>query len=155
METAFTLKLPVVLSQSDLAMRSTELGDALQERAQVEFDRKQAANGYSRQIKAIDRKIGELGQVVRTGEESRLVECTERANFGDRTVETYRLDTQDRVSARPIRKDEAQMDFFASSISKPRAERAGGPGDEEDGDDDDDADGPSPGRRSAHTELTE
>lgn len=102
------LSLPVALSPREQYVKSQELSEALNQRRQVEIEKKLATGDYSKKLKELDKTIYELGDTVRTGKENRKVRCKERFNADARTIETVRTDTQQIVATRPLKDQERQ-----------------------------------------------
>lgn len=110
-----TQYLPVQLTPEERAVRSGELAEAIDEHRQEEARLDQlveAHKGAKKQIEAeLEERIAQvrrLAATVRTGYEQRLVEVEERADDERSVIDTYRLDTGDRVGTRPMGDKELQ-----------------------------------------------
>lgn len=106
---AETMRLACKLSHDERIERVQQLADRLIEQGHVEAEKKQAIEDFKAKLKAIDSRVGELIEAVKTGIEYRPVQVEERADSGRRVVETVRLDTGDVVSTRTMDDEDRQV----------------------------------------------
>lgn len=103
--------LPCVLTSTEKALKADELAREVDRHAELEREKKSAAEGYAKDLKESDRKIAQLAEEVRTGVAQRPVECTERRVFGANLVELVRADTGEVVGSRAMTAQERQEAF--------------------------------------------
>lgn len=103
-----TIELPVNLGPKELAERSKKLGEKIHERAKLDGERAAQVAAFRGQLKEIDQEISYEGEVIRTGQEERMVECTVRPDFEDGAMVITRDDTGEVVERREMSPGERQ-----------------------------------------------
>lgn len=109
MQSEFVEKLGCELTREEQLQKGTEMALLLQRLEETESEAKSVADGYKRDIKKLERTIGDRAEEVRTGIEHRLVECTERGRFREGLVDVIRTDTGEVVRTRPMTEAEKQQ----------------------------------------------
>jgi hypothetical protein len=77
----------------------------------LEEERKASAAEFKERKEEIDGTIVRLTNVVNSGIEPRQIECEERPNYHDRTVEIWRLDLEEQAGSRPMEPHELQAEL--------------------------------------------
>lgn len=103
--------LPVMLTKEETLDRSLELAGEIAGREVLLEQKKSSASEISAKINKINRRIVQLSLTVRDGKEMRSVECYRRFNYSKNSVETFRVDTGERVSSRAMTSEERQIDL--------------------------------------------
>lgn len=112
MSTTLIMKLPVLLSESELAARSAELARKVREAKEVEDEKKTSMSEFKAKAEGIDMKVRELAEIVDTKQEDRAVECIVNPDYAAGTMVTVRRDTGEVVQSRPMTQDERQIHLF-------------------------------------------
>lgn len=103
--------LPVKLTREERAQASMRLSQAVDEIDET----KRQLDTIKREFKDKDEKlqseVRHLARKVRTGVEDRAVECEERANWANVTMELFRMDTGEMVNFRPMSREERQREM--------------------------------------------
>ncbi len=105
-------QLRCVMTDAEMSLKASELAKQLGIKADIEAAKKAAAESAKSQLSLVDGQIGILAYDVRTKAESRPVQIEDRRNDADMMIETYRLDTGERIDARPMTIDERQPKLF-------------------------------------------
>jgi len=108
MQGSFVEKLPCELTRDEKLMKADQMAEHLKTRAEVELEASSVAGTFKRQLKELDRAIGDRAEEIRSGVEYRPVECAMRDRFRDNQVDTVRLDTGEIVRSRPMTITERQ-----------------------------------------------
>jgi hypothetical protein len=108
MQGGFVEKLPCELTRDEKLNKADQMAEHLKTRAEVELEAQTAAGTFKRQLKELDRAIGDRAEEVRSGVEYRPVECACRDRFRDNQVDVVRLDTGEIVRSRPMTLQERQ-----------------------------------------------
>jgi sulfate adenylyltransferase subunit 1 (EFTu-like GTPase family) len=108
MQGSFVEKLPCELTRDEKLMKADQMAEHLKTRAEVELEASSVAGTFKRQLKELDRAIGDRAEEIRSGVEYRPVECAMRDRFRDNQVDTVRLDTGEIVRSRPMTIQERQ-----------------------------------------------
>lgn len=106
METKLERILPVKLTIEELRTKSDEMAVSVLELEDLKERKAGAMKDFNKEIKDLGSKIHGLADVVRAGQEFRLVECFERFILETNTVEVYRGDTNARIEVRAMTGDE-------------------------------------------------
>jgi hypothetical protein len=114
-----TQSLPVVLSQSELLARGKESGELSLSISQVEEDLAAAKVAAKEKLKTFEARKRELDRVLRSGIETRDVECELRFDFDAGVARTIRLDTKEVVSERPVTDEERQTSLTEAMFREP------------------------------------
>lgn len=112
MSTTLVMKLPVVLSERELAARAAELAREVRKGKEVEDEKKTTMADFKARTEAIDMKVRELSEIVDTKQEDRSVECIVDPDYAAGTMVTVRRDTGEVVQSRPMTQDERQIHLF-------------------------------------------
>lgn len=104
----FTEDLPVQLNSEELSDAAHKLAGYLQNKAEVEQQKKDANGRFNGQISVLETAIEELTQVINEGE-TRAVECVWEYNWetGDKVL--VRLDTDEEVRVARITEEDKQL----------------------------------------------
>jgi hypothetical protein len=136
-------RLPCKLSQREKDLKSDELAREMKQYGLIEARKAAATKALGEELKKSRAKLDDLSMVVRDGVEYREVPVIHRKVFADRNViETWRTDTNDLVSTRPMEPHERQAEMFSASEKKAHEDLTGlysskaGPQDEDDDEDD-------------------
>lgn len=159
----FVERLPCKLSVHEKELAADQLAHAVNERDALTLEKALSAQRYAKDIKTVDRKIGDLAEAVRTGVEYRQIAVKERPSFERNVIEVIRLDTNEVCGQRVMRADERQTAMFpktgngnghgSEQLALGEAEPLG-PGDDDD-DTDEDADEVAVDDDEAEAALTE
>ena len=114
-------KLPVTLKREEVEMRARSLASTIKERQDLDEERAAAAANYKEQLKALDKHIGDLSEVVRTEQELRVVPCYEQRNDRLGTIEIIRDDTSQTIESRPMTAEERQTVLFPARGERVKA----------------------------------
>jgi hypothetical protein len=113
----FVERLPCKLTVHEKDQAADSLAHSVNERDALTLEKALAAQRYAKEIKACDRKIGDLAEAVRTGVEYRQVPVKERPSFERNVIEVIRLDTNEVCGQRVMRADERQTAMFPKAAS--------------------------------------
>jgi len=113
----FVERLPCKLTAHEKDQAADSLAHSVNERDALTLEKALAAQRYAKEIKACDRKIGDLAEAVRTGVEYRQVPVKERPSFERNVIEVIRLDTNEVCGQRVMRGDERQTAMFPKAAS--------------------------------------
>ena len=108
MKTKITRELPVMLSDTQIALKADELARAVNERTRLERDLKDYAAGERKKIKDQKAKAKELAEQIESEQETAEVDCEEEHIFQQNKVVVRRLDTREIVEERPMSAEERQ-----------------------------------------------
>jgi len=116
-----TKELPCALSEEEKRLRGRELAAEVRKKLDLEEEKKDVNASFKERKDEIDTKIVKLTNVVTSGLEPRQVECEERPNYKERTVEVWRLDLAERAGSRPMEAHElqAELKLLRSEDKKP------------------------------------
>ena len=109
-----TKRLPVVLTEDELAVRSQELAKAVGDLEETDEARKASASFHGAEVKAARAVVARLSKVVRERREYRDVEVKDVFDYAEKRVDTVRLDTGERVWTRAMTEDERQVPMLES-----------------------------------------
>jgi predicted RNA-binding protein len=118
-----TVDLPFDLTDDEVRERGLEQARLLQQRTDLDVERKEKAKAYKDEIEALDEKVGELSQVITSGRELRPVVCEWVANHPRAVMDLVRTDYGTVVQSRPMTEHEKQRAMFDVAAS-PAVERA-------------------------------
>lgn len=99
------------LTPAEKEAKADALAGLIDERKNLENEKKAKVKMYSDLIKGKGTRIEELAEDVRTGEEMRQVDCKEVLDFRRSKVDTIRIDTDKKVDERPMTEREKQVDL--------------------------------------------
>jgi hypothetical protein len=104
-----------VIRKLKVRLTDVEWGAAAKQLGSVQADlndMKQAQAQYVAEFKVayqgLNEKFAQLGECVRSGEETRTVECMERGDAKRLVIELYRVDTGELVETRPMTSQERE-----------------------------------------------
>lgn len=122
------MKLLFTLTKDDIDIRTRELVGAVNDRAEksAEVERKrEAAKGLVKTLEAellgLDKRVNELAQVVRTGQEERVVDVFDMPDAEKFAVNTVRTDTGEIVATRGMSEVERELVRKQREAEKQRA----------------------------------
>ena len=92
--------LSCTLTEDELKVRSQDLATTIDDRIEVEFDKKKANDKWNTEMKDMGTRIVHLAQVVRTRTEIRPVECLKEINLEERETTIVRRDTGEAIETR-------------------------------------------------------
>lgn len=104
----FTKDLPAKLTPEEIENRSRQLARQIESIADVEEEKSKIARQFGEKLKGMRLLAMTLAHAVSSGEESRPVLCSERADYRRFCIETYRHDTSEVVETRAMEADEAE-----------------------------------------------
>jgi hypothetical protein len=114
-----TMRLPVKLSEPEVALRAQELasaesvlGDAEKRLEQFVEAAKGTKKGIETEITDARSLVGSLARVVRERKEDREVPVMEDADYEKGAMNTYRTDTNEIVATRGLTHEERQRSLF-------------------------------------------
>jgi hypothetical protein len=107
--------LKVKLQPAEWNAIASALGAEQAKLFECEAEKAEAMTGYKKRLEAHGNKMAELGEKVRSREETRAVECFERQDEQRFVVELYRQDTGELVETRPMTSAE-RHDVLQSSL---------------------------------------
>lgn len=107
-----TRKLPVRLSEAELKAKADDLAKANIDRVNLENEKSKLSSEFNARIKEIKGDIAELSQAISSRMEHRDVEIEERRNEQSFMIETFRLDTDEKISERAMTTSERQVPLF-------------------------------------------
>lgn len=99
----------VKCTETEVAAKGRELARLLEQRDDVDEDKRETVKAFKVQLDGLDEEIRDTAKVVTSGVEMRPIECAERFVKDRALVETYRLDTGDVISERPMTVEEARQ----------------------------------------------
>lgn len=94
--------LKVKLTQEEFVATASALGAEQAKLNEAQSEKAQAMATFKARIQTHEDKLQELGEKVRTREETRAVECLEKPDERRFVVEVYRMDTGELVETRPM-----------------------------------------------------
>jgi hypothetical protein len=100
--------LPVKLTDAEWAFYANALAVEQARRAQAEADKAESMSAFKATIDKHKAKEAELGEKVRSREETRAVECFERFDYKRFVVDLHRDDTGELVETRQMSASERQ-----------------------------------------------
>lgn len=118
-ETVTSRKLPVDLSTMEVRERSLELSSKIAEARALEARRKAAASEFKASDQEIRARIDELAESVKSGRESRQVECRWSRNESLGRMELARMDTGEVIESRALTPEERQIKMFPRAVDAP------------------------------------
>lgn len=95
-------KLPVVMTAQEKAKKSQEMAARVRELEEAEQRHKDQKREMKEHEDGLRIRIRKLAEEVAKGTEDRLVDVHEVPSLSERMMHTYRLDTDDLVSSRPM-----------------------------------------------------
>lgn len=113
-----TQMLPVKLTDEEIKTRAQEQQKLIQEHDEVELQRASISKSMKEQMEDLQLRVRKLKRAIESGTELRPVEVEERPDYEASKMDTYRLDTGEFVSSRPMEEGEKQVALF------PRAKEA-------------------------------
>ena len=117
-----SMRLPCKLSPSEKDARADELGRALEAHEGLKLEKQDAMQRFGLKVKASERKIYDLGEVLRTGFELRSVAVESRPDFERNLIRFMRTDTWAEIGSRPMEAGERQMELLATENAVVNAE---------------------------------
>lgn len=125
-------RLPVDLTREERHERAMELSEKIAESRALEARRKAAAADFKAQDQEIRARADELSEAVKSGRESRPVECRWVRNDTYQRMELHRLDTGEVIESRALTPAEKQVLMFkgpqAIAETPTKKRKAGGEG---------------------------
>jgi hypothetical protein len=103
--------LPVRLTDEEKTKASERLAAAIQEKDDHEGELGKIKREYKDRDEKLQAEFRYLGRLIRTGVEERAVQCEERPNWLNSTMEIFRIDTGELVNFRPLSREERQRDI--------------------------------------------
>lgn len=107
-----TRLLPVQLTDEEIKTRAQEQQKLIQEHDEVELQRSILGKSMKEQMEDLKVRIRRAKRVIESGSELRPVEVEERPDYEASKMDTYRLDTNEFVSSRPMDEGEKQVALF-------------------------------------------
>ncbi len=111
MSKIYTRQLPVTITQDQFNTRSKELADELQAKADDEQNQRHVKAAWKNMLEAHDVRISTLRRIIKTGQETRDVECQDTKNLTEKIMETIRIDNGERVEYRALTEGELQREM--------------------------------------------
>jgi hypothetical protein len=105
-------QLPVQLTEAEKLERASKAAGISKKYCEVEAVKKERTSELGRELKTLRAEKEQLLEAVRTGIEIQHVEIEERRNDTAATIDTYRLDTGEKIFSRPQTPDERQGKLF-------------------------------------------
>jgi hypothetical protein len=105
------MRLPVLLTEQQRLMLGEQLVELRQRERKIDHHRKLASRRWANRINDLREGIDAVTDTLASGEMDAEVECEERFNFSDGTVEVWRMDTGEFVIRRPMSAHERQLDI--------------------------------------------
>lgn len=114
-----TMRLPCKLTPLEKERRADDLARAVESLEQLRADKAEAVRSFGEQIKSAERRVFDLGDVVRTGHEIRHVPVDHRPDFERNQIHIVRLDTGSVAGSRPMEAHERQAEIsYPSPMSR-------------------------------------
>jgi hypothetical protein len=107
-----TRQLPVTLTDDETKLRGQALARTIKAIDETELGRVESNKNFKSELERLEIEKHVLSNTVNNGFEYRDVQVEERPNHEKKVVETFRLDTGDRVDVRAMREDEMQEELF-------------------------------------------
>ena len=126
---SFMRDLSVTLTEDELKVRAQDLATAIDERIDVEREKKEANDAWNRQVKDMGTRIVELACVVRTRTEIRPVECVKEVDTHNRETTIVRRDTGEAIETRDSTTKELETASQRSMFQAPNAQEPSQDGD--------------------------
>lgn len=101
-------KCEITCTEIELTAKGKELAGLVATHDEITEEKKEAVSRFKTQLDDVNEKIRKVAKVIETGIEMRPIECSERYNTERMVVETYRMDTGDVISNRPMTATEAR-----------------------------------------------
>jgi imidazolonepropionase-like amidohydrolase len=105
------LHLPVKLTDDELRAKGSQQAAAMIDFGALEAEKRELSADLGARLKAKRKELDRLAVEVRTGLESRPVECELVPVWGSHTVVAVRRDTGEQVEARPMSYAERQLEL--------------------------------------------
>jgi len=115
----FHEEVPVDLRQDEIVARATDLSGAIRRRMALDDEKKRFTDDWKDRATKIDQEVQRLNRIVGDRKEGRSVECIEKRNEVDCTMETVRLDTGEVIRARPMTPNERQLKLVSIKDGSP------------------------------------
>ncbi len=109
-------KLPCKLTNDEVRRKGEELALERKKHREVADEAKASAARFKADLKAIDEKIDDLAEQVRSRRETREVEVIERKDMDIAMVETIRVDTGEVIRSRAMTLNERQIHLFGAGM---------------------------------------
>lgn len=116
-----TMNLPVKLTEIEILASGQALASTIREIDNLELDKSEAAKEAGLKIKRAREHATLLARVLASGTEMRDVEIRVVRNSEARTMETYRIDTDELVHSRGLTIEELQENLFSVEITEQKA----------------------------------
>lgn len=101
-----------VFSTEEKEQMAGEMALSLSEKEAAEQKLKEVQKQIKAEIEAHQTKISTLSKHYSNGYAYRHVDCEMVYDFDSKTVDIFRVDTGEKVSSRPIKQNELEMDMF-------------------------------------------
>lgn len=115
-------ELKCILTPKEFTERSKALAAAHVEKSRVESALADFKAHNKEQMTRIENEISSLARVIDSESEYRTVECEQTPDFASGTMETYRMDTGERITIRDLTEDEKQARLPLGKPTKKREE---------------------------------
>jgi hypothetical protein len=109
MRTTTIEQLACEMTPKERLLKSTELAKKIDEQVALEEEKKGFNEAWKGRKNTVDLAVRILASEVRTGKETRPVECFESPRYGEMMVDLIRSDTGEVVRARPMHPSERQL----------------------------------------------
>jgi hypothetical protein len=113
-----TRSLPVMLTEDELLARGDALEKELGKLDECEERKKTEVAKINKDMALIEEGIRKLRSSIRLRTEDREVECTDRKDWDNHTVQTIRLDTGEIIDERPMTSAERQMSLIQNGAEQ-------------------------------------
>lgn len=115
---SFAERLSCRLTAQETLRKGAELVETMADKGLLELEIKEQTSTLKAQVKKLSQRSDALALEIRTGEEYRQVECTERRDFRNNLVDVVRMDTGEVVRSRPMTAGERQeqIDFARHEV---------------------------------------
>ena len=105
-------ELKYYFTEEERAELGERVARLVEERENLDAEKKLAAKKYGQEIAEIDGEIGSVARLIRKKYEIRSVECDVINDYKAKTVVVMRIDTGEPVESRPMTPDELQGRLF-------------------------------------------
>jgi hypothetical protein len=98
-----------VFSEEERRDFATEMAQKIQEKEQLESDKKSVVDDFKAQISAVEAIIGADARKMNNGYEMRQVKCEKIKDYDNRTITFLRCDTGEIVKTKDMTNEDLQM----------------------------------------------
>lgn len=111
-ETMLTQELPVKLTDEEKLEKARQLSAMIGEITRLKEEQKTVSSSFKTKIGELEVDSREIANMIREGQEVRVVEVIEEKDYSDRKIRTIRKDTGEVVGIRTMALEDTQEEMF-------------------------------------------